>query len=433
MTRRHLWSGGDDRLHTVPNKNPDEGISGGAMTEHTALKPLTRLQKWVVAFSLASFGVGMTISFVVAPPLARKAGLSEIEVAGILTLSSLLFAFLTPVWGRIANRYGRKRIMVFALMAMGVTNALFIMTLGAALDGVIVGIQAFFALAGVRLAFGLFSSGLQPAAFATMTDATTPHDRAAGLGLLGASMSVGSILGPAGAAALARFGALVPLWGAAGFAILCGTIVAFALPADEITSAANRPKSLSMTDSRVRTFVIFMIVYFMAVACVQQTLSWLVEDRYSLGAQGSVQAAGTTFGVMAAAMVLVQTFYVSRFKPRPTFMLPIGLALVATGYGLAIMPAPFWAMCMAFSLTGAGSALIVPSMNALGTLAVEPHEQGGAAAVMSAAPPAGFVIGPLLGAGIYMIDHRLPLIVASTSIALMLVFVLTRMRQPRVA
>ena len=399
------------------------------MSEVTAVRALTRLQKWIIAFALVSMGVGMTISFVVAPPLARGAGLSEIQVAGVLTGSALLFAILTPIWGRIANEYGRKRVMVFALFATAASNALFIITLSAAMRGVLVGIYAFLALAAVRACFGVLGSGLQPASFAAMTDATTAHDRAAGLGFLGAAMSVGSILGPTGAAALARLGALAPLWGSVGFSLLGGLVVLFVLPKDEQVTQKTKPKPLSMFDSRIRVFVFFMIFYFVAVGCIQQTLAFFVEDRYELQGKASVEAAGWVFAVMAIMMILTQTFYVARFKPDPRFMLPWGLVLIALGYSVAILHMPYWFICSGFAVVGVGSALVVPALNALGTLAVPPQEQGGAAALMAMAPPAGFVIGPLLGGAIYMIHHDLPLMVSAGSMVLLLIYAVLKMRK----
>jgi MFS family permease len=44
---------------------------------------------------------------------------------------------------------------------------------------------------------------------------------------------------------------------------------------------------------------------------------------------------------------------------------------------------------------------------------VRREEQGGAAAIMSAAPAAGFVFGPLIGAGLYQIEPSLPYYAAS--------------------
>lgn len=400
------------------------------MSEETALKPLSRLQKWVIAVALVSMGFGMTISFVVAPPLARDAGLTELEVAGVLTGSSFLFAMMTPVWGRLSGQFGRKRIMLFALIASAMTNTLFIFALSSAMQGLFIGLQAFFLLAVARASFGLLASGLQPSAFAAMTDATTAKDRASGLGFLGAAMSVGSILGPTGAFILARFGALAPLWGSVVVALVCATFVFFVLPWDhQHLETTNRPKPLSMWDHRVRVFVIFMICYFTAVACMQQTLAWFIMDRYGLGRQDAVASTGLIFGIMSVAMVLVQTFYVSRYKPRPTMMLPRGIILVAAGYAFAIIHLPFWALCLGFAVVGVGSALVVPALNAMGTLAVQQHEQGGAAGLMAMAPPAGFVIGPLLGGALYMFHHDLPLMISAVSMSALLIYALVRMRE----
>ena len=96
----------------------------------------------------------MTINFVVVAPLARKAGLAEIEVAGILTLSTIIYTFMIPVWGRIADRVGRKRVMVFSLLAMGLTNMAFLFALSAALAGAITGLSLFATLVVVRIWFG---------------------------------------------------------------------------------------------------------------------------------------------------------------------------------------------------------------------------------------------------------------------------------------
>lgn len=379
----------------------------------TPLRPLKPYQLWTIALGLVSMGIGMTVSFVVASPLAREAGLTELQVAGILTLSAFFYALLTPHWGRLANRVGRKRVMVFSLYAMGVTNAAFILALDAALKGIATGLSAFLLLVFARLAFGVLSPGLQPAAFASVTDATTRRNRAAGMGLLGAAMSVGSILGPAGAALLAEFGALVPLWGAVMFSLVVGTIIAFVLPPTRRGPASAPPPPLKATDTRVMSLLLFIFSYFVAVGAIQQTLAWLVQDRFELGRAEAVQAAGMAFGLMAVGLVAVQFGYVNRLNPDPRKMLPLGLGLVALGYLAAAVPGPFWALAVAFTIVGAGSALVVPSANALATLAVEPAEQGSAAALVAAAPPAGFVVGPLIGAGLYMAGAALPLLASA--------------------
>lgn len=386
----------------------------------TPLRPLTAFQQGMIGLASVAMGAGMTINFVVVAPLARKAGLTEVQVAGILTLSAAIYALMIPQWGRWADRFGRKRVMVFSLMAMGFTNMAFLFALEAALAGMITGLTMFFTLVFVRVWFGLLSPGLQPASMAAMTDATTPANRAAGLGMLGAAMSIGSILGPAGATVLAPFGALVPLWGSIILCISCGILIAFALPKSRSTrQSAARPSPLAMRDPRVFPHLLFLFTYFVAVGMIQQTLGWFLEDRYDLGEERTVLYAGIAFACLAVAMVIVQFGYVQTRKPDPRRMLPSGLFLIALGYVLANLLMPFWAVCLAFLIVGGGAALAVPAANALGSLSVDRHEQGSAAALLAAAPPAGFIFGPLLGATLYQIGAPLPLYMSAMVMAVL--------------
>lgn len=389
----------------------------------TPLRPLTPFQQGMIALASVAMGAGMTINFVVVAPLARKAGLTEIQVAGILTLSAAIYALMIPQWGRWADRFGRKRVMVFSLMAMGLTNMAFLFALEAALAGMITGLTMFFTLVFVRVWFGLLSPGLQPASMAAMTDATTPATRAAGLGMLGAAMSIGSILGPAGATVLAPFGALVPLWGSIVLCLSCGVLIAFALPKTRTTrTSAARPPALAMRDPRVMPHLIFLFTYFVAVGMIQQTLGWFLEDRYALGEEKTVLYTGIAFACLAVMMVVVQFGYVQPRKPDPRGMLPTGLFLIAIGYVLVNLLMPFWAICIAFLIVGSGAALAVPAANALGSLSVNRDEQGSAAALLAAAPPAGFIFGPLIGATMYQFAAPLPLYSSAVVMALLGVY-----------
>lgn len=404
------------------------------MTElETPLRPLTGMQQAMIALAMTAMGAGMTINFVVVAPLARKAGLTEIEVAGILTLSTVIYTIMIPIWGRIADRVGRKRVMVFSLFAMGLTNMAFLFALSAALAGVVTGLTTFLLLVFTRLWFGLLSPGLQPAAMAAMTDATTPLTRAGGLGMLGAAMSVGSILGPAGAAVLAPFGALVPLWGTIILNLVVGVILGIVLPRSRDRVRENRrPSPLAFTDARVRPHLMFLLIYFIAIGMIQQTLGWFIEDRYAFvdtaartAGETAVLYTGIIFSCLAFSMIIVQFGYISPRKPDPRRILPIGLALVTIGYICADAFHPFWAMCLSFLLVGVGAALAVPAANALGSLSVTREEQGSAAALLAAAPPAGFIFGPLIGAVLYSAMPSLPLVASAVIVGILAIYAFT--------
>ena len=395
------------------------------------LRPLSALQKAAIAFGSVAMGAGMTINFVVVSPLARQAGLTEIQVAGILVLSAIIYALMIPQWGRWADRFGRKRIMVFSLFAMAGTNMIFLFALEAALAGVVTGLAAFFLLVFVRIFFGLLSPGLQPASMAAMTDATTALTRAGGLGMLGAAMGLGSILGPAGASVLAEFGELVPLWGSIAFCAFAGLVIGFSLPRSKGNRHSNRATPLRVRDPRVFPHLAFLFAYFVAVGAIQQTLAFLVVDRYNLAGEDAVQATGIAFACMSVSLIIVQFGYVQPRKPDPARILPVGLILIVAGYIAAAQLQNFIAFCTAFGVVGIGSALAVPAANALGSLSVERHEQAAAAALLAAAPPTGFIFGPLLGAVLYSIEHRMPLFVSAAMMAALLIYRLSRFGQPR--
>lgn len=397
----------------------------------TPLRPLTAAQKAAIAFGSVAMGAGMTINFVVVAPLARDAGLTEIQVAGILVFSAVIYALMIPQWGRLADRYGRKRVMVFSLFAMGGTNMIFLFALEAALAGVVTGLSSFFLLVFVRLFFGLLAPGLQPASMAAMTDATTSTTRAAGLGMLGAAMGLGSILGPAGASVLAEFGALVPLWASIIFCSIAGLVIGFSLPKSVGHRSSHRPTPLRVRDPRVFPHLAFLFAYFVAVGAIQQTLPFLVADRYNVSGEQAVQSTGIAFACMSIALIVVQFGYVQPRKPEPSRTLPVGLAAIVIGYVAAAQFQSFIAFCAAFAVVGAGSALAVPAANALGSLSVNVDEQGRAAALLAAAPPSGFIFGPLLGASLYSLEHRLPLYFSAAAMAALLVYRVLRFRSGR--
>ena len=316
---------------------------------------------------------------------------------------------------------------------MGLTNMAFLFALSAALAGVVTGLTTFLLLVFTRLWFGLLSPGLQPASMAAMTDATTPLTRAGGLGMLGAAMSVGSILGPAGAAVLAPFGALVPLWGSIVLNLIVGVILGVVLPRSrDRVRESRRPSPLAFTDARVRPHLLFLLIYFIAIGMIQQTLGWFIEDRYAFvdtarrtAGELAVLYTGIIFSCLAFSMIIVQFGYIQPRKPDPRRILPIGLTLVTIGYICADAFHPFWAMCLSFLVVGVGAALAVPAANALGSLSVSREEQGSAAALLAAAPPAGFIFGPLIGATLYSAMPSLPLVASAVIIGILAIYAFT--------
>ena len=108
----------------------------------------------------ASMGMGFAVNFVVLAPLTRQAGLNEIQVAIIMTASSIVYTLMIPRWGALAQRIGRKRVIlggltVFALASVGCALSTSLPTLLAfrALQGMSAGVGLIVGRAAIRDVF----------------------------------------------------------------------------------------------------------------------------------------------------------------------------------------------------------------------------------------------------------------------------------------
>ena len=94
----------------------------------------------------------------------------------------LLFA---PLWGRLSDKHGRKPAILFGLFG----NAVALVGFGLA--------KSYVWLFIARGAAGVASAAVLPAVMAYVADVTTEEERGSGMGLMGAAMGLGFILGPA--------------------------------------------------------------------------------------------------------------------------------------------------------------------------------------------------------------------------------------------
>jgi len=159
---------------------------------------------------------------------------SDGRTLGLLTGSYAVAQFLATPWiGALSDRYGRRPVIAVCVAGSVVGLSLFSATIAFPWASAwpaarAAGLPLALLFAG-RLIDGL-SGGTAATAGAVLTLALRPERRAKAFGLIGVAFGLGFILGPALGGVLARINVTLPVWAAAGFALVNLLLVLLLLP-----------------------------------------------------------------------------------------------------------------------------------------------------------------------------------------------------------
>ena len=135
-------------------------------------KPLSKLPLtiWILSAGLLCVGAGQSVIFITIPPLARDLGLSEIQIGSIFASSALAWMILSPFWGKLSDRIGRKKVVIIGLVGFSISLMLFSLTISLGEKGVLHGSILFALLIAARLINGMFGSATRPSSGAWVAD-----------------------------------------------------------------------------------------------------------------------------------------------------------------------------------------------------------------------------------------------------------------------
>ena len=156
-----------------------------------------RYARMILLLALIAVGFGFTVLFAILGPLGREVGMSELQISSIIAASSLVVFLASPRWGRLSDRWGRKRVMVIGLFGYACGNLLFASVFHLTLIGALLPLTGYLLLMLTRVIHASVMSAIMPASSAYMADITSTATRTKGMGAVGAANNLGSILGPA--------------------------------------------------------------------------------------------------------------------------------------------------------------------------------------------------------------------------------------------
>ncbi len=348
-----------------------------------------------LAVCAAYIGIGMVVPVRVLYAQSQGASLAIIgAMASAFLISNFIFQY---PGGWLADRWGRKPIMLCSLLGQGALSLVYLMITD----------PVFFV--ALRFAEGLVAAAFLPAARALIADAVPPEKRGESYGIFSAFFSVGFLFGPALGGLLGGLGYTPPFIGAALFRLVAlGLVLVMIRPAvrqqrREVSAAVRLGALFSMPlfGGYLLAFGDWLYVGF-DIALVPL---WMSDH---LGA--SVEWIGLSYVFWSVPSVLLAALAgrIADRRRRSTLMLVFGLSQVPLYiiYGFANW---FLLVAALFLAHGTLYAFIQPAVDSHIATAAASQARGRIMGLYSTFGLIGAFVGANGGSLLYSWNFRAPL------------------------
>jgi DHA1 family multidrug resistance protein-like MFS transporter len=297
-------------------------------------------------FTMLVIMIGFGIIIPIMPFYVEHFGAGGSEMGLMFAVFSIMQFLSSPFWGNLSDRYGRRRILMIGVLG----NAASLVVIGLA--------NSFWVMFASRAVEGLLSSATLPTAMAYISDSTSEDERGGGMGLIGAAMGVGMILGPGIGGWLAGDSLSRPFFLAAGMSLLSLLMIVLVLPESlpqEKRSGAHspatgpdqtstnphqagprRPQLVVMWQALLGPLGFLLFLAFMvnfALANFEGIFGLYADQRLGYGPQ-QVGSILMVIGVISSVVQLLLTGPATRRLGEP---LTIQLSLIASAFGFLLM------------------------------------------------------------------------------------------------
>lgn len=313
-------------------------------------------------------GFGIVIPLL--PLYAEKFGANAAVIGWLLASYLIAQALCAPMLGRLSDRIGRRPVLIAALV-------------GSAVSFTLLGAAKTLAWLFVARVLGGVTGGSISAAKSYIADVTTPENRAKGMGVLGAGIGLGYVLGPAIGGVLMVHEPALPYFLAAGLALANSLSALVFLPAPpraaKRDTATNELSALAYAGRAFRHPRLghcLWIVFFttLSFSLFTGTFALLGQHRFAFTPR-KIGLLMSFIGLMAAIVQggligpLVKRFGELRLVATGALMFAASMALLPAAHSL-------WTMLAALALLGLGNGLNGPAILALISHEAAADEQG---------------------------------------------------------
>ncbi len=324
-------------------------------------------------------------------------------LVGLYSLMQFIFA---PVIGNLSDRFGRRPVILLALLGSGLDY--FLMGWAPTLGWFFVG----------RIISGITGANYS-AGIAYIADISPPEKRAANFGIVGAAFGLGFIFGPVLGGWLGEYGLRIPFY-AAGALTLINWLYGLLILPESLKPENRRPFSLKRANpigailelKKQKLVHGLSISYFISSIAHQVYPSiWVLYTAFRY--DWDTRQTGLSLGLVGLMAAIVQggltRFIIPAIGERNAAVggtMIMGIALI--GYGLA----PEGWMVYFIIVFGSLAGVSVPAIQAMISRTVGDNEQGGIQGSLSSLQSAAGFIGPPLATGVFgfFISEKAPFI-----------------------
>lgn len=220
--------------------------------------------------------LGFGIIIPVLPEVIVQQNWDDIHVGGLLTVYSLASFFTAPLWGMLSDKVGRKQLILIGLVGFSLSFVIFSLF-----------IDNLAMLYISRVVGGLFSGALYTAVTGFVGDMSSEEDRNKYMGLMGMSIGLGFIFGPAIGGMLGHYSLQMPFIASATLIALLFIYASFVLKEPTKRKDTNKraivPKGATkMLQYRVRYLFMFSFLVTFMLAGVEATFQLFQIDRIQI-------------------------------------------------------------------------------------------------------------------------------------------------------
>ena len=358
---------------------------------------------WIITASMTVLAICYTMIIPFLPIYLLELGVPKDDVALwsglVFGITFLIAGIMAPIWGKIADNKGKKRMALRAGFAIAVSYVLIGMVS-----------NEYELLLG--RAFVGFANGFYPAAMTMVSLSVDEKQVGRALGIFQTGLILGNVVGPFLGGAIVSIVGMRPVFYVSGIAVLIATLaVLFFVKEPKLQSAGDTGKAQSAQPTKstslredfkaVREQPVLVrllwIFFFMqcAIMMLQPILSLYVGDMQGT-MEGAAIISGTILSIGGLAGSLTTNLWV-RLGERRGYFRTISYCMLGSGVVLLLqsLPVGIWWFGVLQVLIGSCIVGINPSLSAAVTLNTDPSFRGRMFGMTTTAQQFGSMVGPV--------------------------------------